>query len=409
MAQGFKLIKASVWDADILIKHLQPTFRPSPRIPLHAYRSILRALSYFPDLHAREVLRQDARERFEKHNVDSKARLTRRLTKARSYVQCIERANGGNREEILAVLQYAYGQRGRRRRILLSELLQPDEDDLPLDHAELTALLRGNVDNKTRGKSSFVPPAKCKAFIESFRHEIPAELQRGTKRPPKPVLKIPHNIWGRTMPLKRQANFQKEWWALTLEKLYPPLPAHEWDRLRDLSTGKMRIEETIAERKRLNPSPILKDNKSVIEHLLNPARRKNGKLEFTEERGLHVDTATENDRKEPPRANHQRTMRRVYAAVWQASAKMHRNPASKEWIVEWGDKMQPSQYGDFPVATEKDSEFLLKNGWKMPPDSDPAPVSPQKKKPRDAKANGRAAERSVWNTKPAAQELPEFR
>jgi hypothetical protein len=398
----------SATDPNTLIKHFVPTVDDKPTSPLQAYRSILRALSYFPDSHARGILCQGARELFEKQKVDSKARLKRRLAKAYSSAQRIERANSGNRDDFLAVLQYAYGQRGRRRRILVSDLLKPDEDDLPLDSSELAALLSGNLEPQRRDATAIAQPAKCKAFIESFRHEIPAELQRGKRRPPNPVLKIPNNIWGRTMPLKRQANITREWWALTLEKLYPPLPEHEWNRLRDLSTGKILIDEPIPKRqgffsgdsktsneeKKLNRDTGLPNIKGVINHLLNPART-GGKLEFTEGQGLYVDISTEFDPKQPPRANYQRTIRRVYAAVWQLSAKMHRNLTSKEWIVEWGDKIQPSNYGNLPMATKKEADTLLQNGWKMPPDDylPPGPNAHRKrKKTRDSKTEEKPAE-----------------
>jgi hypothetical protein len=369
----------SIWkeksktDSETLIKHLVPTPPDAPGNPLHAYRSLLRALSYFPDPYARKAIQEDVRQRFEKHKVEKSSRLKLRLKKANASVQCIERANQGTTEDIETVLQNAYGKKGRRRRVLLRELLQPGEDDLPQDKSALEEIIAGNFTGKSPAAANFKTPAKCKALIESFRREIPAELQRGTKRPPKTELKIPKTLWGREMPLKRQANIQREWWALTLEKLYPPLPEHEWNRLRDLSTGRIPIETPIPKRKRSKLEDRLgsEENQMVLKHLLDPARAK-GKLAFAEGRGLYVATEDSDIDQKPPRigSDYQRTMRRIYGAIWQTSAKMHRDPTTKDWVVEWGEKLSPTHYGEFPIPCTEESRWLEKE-WKMPPDGGP--------------------------------------
>jgi hypothetical protein len=369
-----------------LIKHFKPT--PSPiaatHSPLRAYRSLLRALSYFPDQYARDILRRDARERFEKHKVEKKARLSHRLQKAYQVIHCVERANLGNREDLETVLHNAYGKRGRRRRVLLSQLLKPGEDDLPQDNNALQALMDDTLGEKRPSSLALqlTPPAKCKAMIASFQREIPIEFQRGKRRPPSPVLKMPKNLWGREMPLKRQANIKREWWALTLEKLYPPLPEHEWDRLRDLTTGKIRLEPLA---RRLRPENVglfgPEGDHMVVKHLLNPARA-NGNLKFDESRGLFVDTR---GGREPftPGPNYQRSMRRLYGTIWQISAKMHQDPTSKEWNVEWGDKMTITNYGEFPLPTLEAERVMGEIGWEGPPEEGPAPKQKPRKK-RDA-------------------------
>ncbi|EHK99597.1 hypothetical protein M7I_4468 [Glarea lozoyensis 74030] len=186
------------------------------------------------------------------------------------------------------------------------------------------------------------------------------------------------------MPLKRHAAIKREWWALTLEKLYPPLPEHEWDRLRDLTTGKIRLEPVPRRRRPVNRGSFGPEGDNmVVKHLLNPAKA-NGNLKFDESRGLLVDTKGEPE-SWTPGLNYQRSMRRLYGSIWQLSAKMHRDPTSKEWVVEWGDRMTITNYKEFSLPTLEEERVMKEIGWEGPPEEDPEPPPKTRKNRRERK------------------------
>ncbi|KAK5676232.1 hypothetical protein LTS10_011044 [Elasticomyces elasticus] len=92
-----------------------------------------------------------------------------------------------------------------------------------------------------------VPPNHSPAYVPPFTPQLLALLTSQLRTPP-PHLTRPSlrrltpkisalNSWLRPLHPSRVKNQTKEWYADTLSKVHPPLPLHEWQRLRDLASG----------------------------------------------------------------------------------------------------------------------------------------------------------------------------
>ncbi|KAG9237786.1 hypothetical protein BJ875DRAFT_369238 [Amylocarpus encephaloides] len=346
--------------SNTVVRVWKPSYTPyDTQNVAHVYRHLLRALSYHPDPFSRAWLQERAKTQF-KVKVANKNRQKTRLKRTVADIQCIERANQGDLEEFGKVLYAGYGRQGKRRRILVRDLLKPDLDDVPQDHKALAELLNSNHHSSDHAQK-LVPTQRFKGFLKSQANR--PELQRGASKPPELTPKIPkENIWGRPFPQKRQAALRKEWWAETLDKLYPPLPSHEWDRIRDISTGKLRVEEPLQPRTPPRGwAPALKEsrassNRRVLDILKDPIRA-DKELVYKPGDGLTAEEPT------LPHAgwklqDYQRSMRRLYADIWAISSKMWKNEQTREWIVEWGRNKAPSHSGAVPIVSGED-KFLI--------------------------------------------------
>jgi hypothetical protein len=341
---------------------------------LHAYRRILRATTYVPDSFARAYVHDFIASRFkanctvnpDRPNAD--ALLANRLKKTRSWTRILESAADGNLEDLNKVLLRVHGRQGARKRILIRQLLQPDEDLLPKDDKALEELIHKPTTESTLG---FKPGTKLHALARSQqehhpREHIKAKLRHLDPRVPK------ENIWGRPTPRKLANNLTKKWWAATIDKLLPPITRSEWERLRDLATGGIPLEEAPARRPRgtILPADQTVDTQLSGELLLNalrsPARPTQvgiQKLEFDASQGLKiVDTADPSKRslvKSSPRA-----IRRMYAGLWILTPIMRqeevtiRDQVRKQWVVQWGEYRSPALNGAISKPTIRDQELF---------------------------------------------------
>lgn len=122
------------------------------------------------------------------------------------------------------------------------------------------------------------PPINLsRVAIKRFHAEIPDE-----------------NSWGRPMPLKRVRNAKKVAYKKLIDRLLPPLPLEEWERLRDLATGKLKVE--IPKRRSANDKGTDK-----LSHELTP-----------------------------------RFMRRMWGRVFIQCPAMAGSHADGKWKVQWG-------------------------------------------------------------------------
>ncbi|CAG8955902.1 hypothetical protein HYFRA_00008754 [Hymenoscyphus fraxineus] len=336
---------------------------------LTAYRSLLRAITYTPDPVAREYCYETARARFrtkagKSKTEDDDKRLAERLRKAHSSARRLHRANRGVVEDLISVLDRAYGKAGPRRRLLIRDLLEPDEDDLPQDNAALSTLMLGSPTAVPNFDHHLNMTKKFEAFLQS-QVVRPSTEQRGKASFKDAKPKLPQkNLWGRPMPHKRAVKMVKRWWADALEKIHPPVPHHIWDRLRDLSTGEIPTPEFIPRRSSPEqPEKLLVMNDQlVINNLRNPAREK-GELEWrADQRKIYVaPPIKESDEKTAETAyNSPRTLRRIYADIWAKTAKVYKDLDTKEWVIEWG--YGKSQLFQDPVASLYDSQLELFEG-----------------------------------------------
>ena len=211
--------------------------------PRHLFRAILRESTYLPDSAARHYFRHYIIKRFRKYNPRPPipAELTERLQqvsvqkelfrKARKYLVFLKRANTGHYPHLKKTLSLTYGLEGRRRRELLQEIIYP---------APAVEKVSSPLVSPTH--VSEIGPALGKQFIRLAKSQ-------GLDRMMNPYIPS-ENSWGRPMPIKRVRNLKKKGYANLLSTIVPPLPEQEWERLRDLSLGRIRWEGPVRCRKR---------------------------------------------------------------------------------------------------------------------------------------------------------------
>lgn len=251
------------------------------------------------------------------------------------------------------VLLAVHGREGERKRMLLKHLLQPDEEALPKDASALQDLIDKPVEANEKAN---IPSQKLYNFIKNQQENQPLEVHKEKIRQVKP--KMPkENIWGRPLPAKLKESMQKKWWAVTLEKILPPIPRSEWERLRDLAIGAAPLEARPARRK---PMPaeveeLSADQKSkeLLQYFQTPARPKvNGLAQLAE---LHL-PVKRNDTKGLDIQN--RSIRRLYASIWSLSPTMTYDEVGKKWDIVWGGQKSRALEGVIPKPTRAEEELF---------------------------------------------------
>ncbi|KAH6629313.1 hypothetical protein C7974DRAFT_311627 [Boeremia exigua] len=321
---------------------------------LHLLRSLLREASYLPDAAARDYFRRYIVARFKayqpsangtaafdvhavakyrhrafkrRHTGIINARVAQQQRVAHKGLNFLRRANQGEGPCIQRVLWAAYGRLGRRKHALLGDLLKPDplwpEGTPPLQQLYRSSLqclqyfeapvARDGIN--TINISRQYP--RLRAIVTSQVQNERA-LGREIKRPHlrTPVL----NIWERPMPLKRAANNVRRWYAETMTRLLPALPADEWDSIDAMSTGRQRIA-FVPRRRTVGSVSEERSLEQMVRHSL--AMGKPSKADRRQ--GM--------DR---PRAFSARYMQRLYSRLLALSCKLEYDEVRKQWTAVWG-------------------------------------------------------------------------
>jgi len=357
---------------------------------LHIYRRLLRAATYLPDSLARNYAHNRILEQFRRNAKRGSPEpvVSGRIKNAISSAKSLERAGNGSLEDLQKVLLFAYGRKGSRRRELIQALLRPDENILPKDDLALKALiLHPNGEQASKHK----PNPKLTAFVESQGSNHPAE----SVRPKIKKLKIPkENIWGRAIPRKGELNMRKMWWAITLNKLLPPVPKHEWDRLRDLASGKIPLDEVPKRRSRKEEQvENWEEELRVFRYLQHPIKAEAAEIEgvaFDPERGLVAQTRAP---KEIDQLNSKtlisspRVLRRLYAGIWSLTPTMSQDEVTKQWNIQWGPGRSIFLRGSITKPSASDLELF--EGIESQPEPEPQPkparTRPKPKRAQDAR------------------------
>ena len=361
-------------------------WRPASEI-LCLYRRLLRAITYIPDSFARDYAHSQTVELFKRNaKRESTDKITKnRVSKARQWANRLERAGTGNLEDLEKVLLETHGRTGSRRRGLILTLLQQDESSLPKDDASLKILIEAPTTSAAALK--YKPSPKLQAFIESQERNHPAD----SPKPKIKKLKIPkESMWGRPTPLKREIGLRKDWWATTLDRLFPPVPQHEWDRLRDLALGKVPSEETPKRRKRSQVVIEEEDvQRSLFEHL-QPSLK--GRLDDDTSAGAPLEGLEPNETGEEQRHISARQRRRLYAHVWSMTPTMTQDEVTKKWNVQWGSGKAPllSEIITQPSASDIELFEGIENLTPPPP----ATVSPRRSR-KEASSRRKAAPETI--------------
>jgi hypothetical protein len=351
-----------------------------PRMPTelrHAYRALLRAVTYLPDAPARAYLHsyvvQRFRSRSDKINFRSKLGHSsedliktcyeaKRIGKARQAARQLERAGQGSLRDLKKVLLLTYGRIGKRRRELMAELIRPDESSLPPDQQALEKLIRKIPEGIT---PRFSPDSKVLAFLRDQRANQPRETSKLLIRHGAP--RIPEeNSWGRPIPRKLQKSIVRRFWASTLGRILPPIPEHEWNRLRDLATGAAPIEEPPPRRSGGHPRPLAdgENDSQLLKYFATPANLHTSDLseiKVDPELGATCWVKPFRDVKILRAEKHtvtRRYMRRLYATIWNMTATMSRDEATKTWIIKWGGTRSAANSGQISAPNAKDMEFF---------------------------------------------------
>lgn len=358
----------------------------------HLLRALLREASYLPDANARtyfhhyivsrfkayqpkqnatassyiEALQKPCHKSFRRRQtaiIEQRARpLLRKGQKALSFLR---RANQGELSCVQKVLWLAYGRIGRRKYALLSDLLKPDPVTalgVVSCGSQPTAPLQTVYYSKKRYLQFFDPPkalpnkkehvidisdsyARLRAVIRS-QYQNGISINRELK---SPAFKTPiNNVWQRRMPIRRARNNVKRWYAETMTRLLPPLPAEEWDSIYEMMLGVKRISL-------IRPRPRALEH----QHLLQ--------TESSEERfahilsaGLALNKTSKADRPSSiPRAHkiNPRLMRRLYHKILTLCCKLEYDEEQTRWTVTWGEKTKLVNPRSYHMSETDESLF----------------------------------------------------
>jgi Complex 1 protein (LYR family) len=293
---------------------------------LHLYRALLRECTYLPDSQARTYLRDHVIRSYRKylprdHSWRKQIPFTRQVAlmrRGRKWLSILRRANEGYLRPLQNVLLWTYGRKGRRRRELMAKLM---EQDIPQDHKAVEALSA-----KDQYSRDWMPPSMLMALLRSQARNTDGldRIVTGSQNlKPKPG--IPErNTWGRQMPEKRVKNLMRKWYAKQVDRLLPPLPEPELERLKALSDGKAGVSEgPIPRRKRATAGPAERDS-LVNERLLLEGPPKS-----------HTFAAYVQGR---PHQLSSRLLRRIWLNVFSHVPVMTWDSAKEKWEVKWNVK-----------------------------------------------------------------------
>lgn len=294
---------------------------------IHTLRDLLRECSYLPDPQARYYLPRHIITRYRANKLKNEEkdasdpawqlRLTTQQQSAQSALNQLRRANQGDVKPLLKVLLLTYGRIGKRRWDLMKPLLPVEgQDGEGAGEARTSTTIL--EENGKKPLPSLTP--QLHALLLSHALTRPPSLTRPTPSVKKLKPNVPElNSWLRPMPQSRVRNLTKKWYRSLLERVSPPLPKDEWERLRDLARGKV-VHNMLVERR-----PMMGQN--VNEHSTSSA------LEAIVARGKIPNPA------EPRRVHNitPRFMQRLWAKVFMQSAMMEWDDEKKKWTVVWGE------------------------------------------------------------------------
>jgi hypothetical protein len=137
-----------------------------------------------------------------------------------------------------------------------------------------------------------------------------------------------YNVWGHSMPIKRARNLVRKFYADVMEKILPPLPNDEWEELEALAKGKVRWAGPVPRR-----SPAKPVSGSSEEESMQSAAA-------VIDQALALHKPSKADRPaghERPHDLTTRSMRRLYAHVFNHCCKLDYNEKKQRWEATWGN------------------------------------------------------------------------
>jgi hypothetical protein len=311
---------------------------------LQTYRLLLRETTYLPDTHARTYWQDYIKKRFRAYRprvekqewagevtrifigrpIPSPRRASMLLDSSRAFLRTLCRANEGFPASLVTVLRHSYGRIGRRKHELLAPYLVPDllDDDDAVQKMLSGAAHVDRADNK-------LPISDALRAIATAQKSLPSG------NIPGPVLRrvdpaIPQkNIWCRPMPIRRVRNVKIKALKNVVERIMPPLPTEEWERLKSLAHGKIscgssRERRAGWHRNANQREPLLVKQKT---HHLGPRRLT------------------------------KRMMKRFWASIFVQCPVVEKHATNGTWTAKFG---QVSKQGILPPVSREEQGWMFK-------------------------------------------------
>ncbi len=297
---------------------------------LHLYRALLRECTYLPDSQARTYLRDHVIRSYRKYLPRKQKwrdeiplpRQVALLHRGRKGLSILRRANEGYIKPLQNVLFWTYGRKGRRRRELMDKLM---EEEIPRDHKAVEAL----SDNHKFSRK-WMPPSMVIALLHSQAKntEHLDRMVTGSNNNLRPKPDIPEkNTWGRQMPEKRVKNLMRKWYAKHVDRLLPPMPEPEFERLQALSDGMLGRNEGPVSRRKRAVDGLAERSPIINERLLLEGPRKSHALSTYAQRRPHHLTS--------------RLLQRTWLKIFNHVPLMIWDAAKEKWEVKWQVKGRP--------------------------------------------------------------------
>jgi len=336
-------------------------------------RSLLRECTYLPDPNARKYIKEHILERFKKYKKMhdqklegipslSEQRSRQQLAEAQKGLKILYRCNTGHNKALTQVLLMTYGRSGKRRYALMKPLTKPDPSYVDV----ITKSVKHHRLGSSPGVAEKVPrfTQQLEALLESQRITKPKLLTAGINpRTPAPSpAKL--NARMRQTAHTRVKNELKGWYATTMARMLPPLPASEWEELSKRATGEIKF---VPLKPRIRARAQLRSKNWRPRALLESL----GIVEFSKGKA----------NKDRPHTYTSRFMRRLWERVFMMCPVMEWDASADKWNVQWGtvSKLRKRQRirqtsGDLPVVefAVKLGDFNMKKDlvWKTKPEMD---------------------------------------
>ena len=356
------------------------------QVTIYLLRALLRQCTYLPDPEARRYIHFHVISRFRDYcprqrpgakprplkisTADKRIRTL--LSDGKRHLRVLVRANEGHPDELHKVLATTYGRRGKRKHDLLQSLKAKDNPD----DAEAVAKLSKLPDDQNK------EPQLTETMIALIRSQK-SQKDMGFDKAPiknlKPMI-AKENAWGRPMPSNRVKNQKKLWYAKTLDAILPPLPEHEWHRLGDLATGRIKWEGPVPRRKQSTVrdgvskeasyisvgGKISKKQESADSNEEPPYTFMGGK--FVKNKTSEQNTKNEERNRDVKTNAHNLTsryMRSLWARVYVKCPMMRWDTEKRRWDVQWGNiekekeiVLSPNRQGDLSLFEGVDESGL---------------------------------------------------
>jgi len=356
------LLAKNFWKTKELRAGIDYKAEKSKYYPLQLLRGILRECTYLPDPAARAYIPQYVLDRYRAYQTETSyrpktahrikgskltsERVLELIREARRGLHVLQRANRGEYLPMEKVLLLTYGRTGKRRHELMEPLKQPDWTG---EHEGKDTVSKTLTEMKVSTKLLEKVPKltmKLEALLHSQRKVQPLDLTR--PNPKSLALKIPEeNIWHRPLANKNIVNLVEEWYSSMLEKVLPPLPRADWERLEALASGKLRWSGQIERRtlaahgiemQQAMENAVLTEKETRDEYLIRIARRQEHPSDVYKalEEVLGINRLKGSTGKEQPHRVSGRFMRRMWARIFEQCPQMDWDPSSRKWNVEWG-------------------------------------------------------------------------